>query len=276
MFAKLAPLGKCYIDPRLANYIVPFSQRSASKALRTLVRGSKLPLPAGGTLRFFLWWREGKDTNRVDIDLTAAMYDERFQYREHISWTQLLSAKYRGAHSGDITSAPKGACEFIDLDLASVLAYGCRYIVVIAYSYTAQPFSDLPECFIGWMMRNEPGSGEIFEPATVVDRVDLAGEGRCAVPAIFDLATRQVIWTDVVRTTPPNTTAAIETNKSSLGQLVEAMAVLHKTNLARLFGLHADARGTRVDSADTADTVFAVDQGVTPQDHEAIMAKYLA
>jgi hypothetical protein len=45
--------------------------------------------------------------------------------------------------------------------------------------------------------------------------------------------------------------AAIETHKSSLGQLVEAMVVLHRISLFRLFGLHADARGTRVDTAAT-------------------------
>jgi hypothetical protein len=259
---------------------VPFSQRLASKALRTLVRGSRLPLPAGGTLRFFLWWKEGqvrgKPTGRVDIDLSAVMYDERFQYREHISWTNLRSAKYRGAHSGDITSAPDGACEFIDLELDSVLAYGCRYIVASAFAFTAQPFCDLPECFVGWMMRSEPGSGEIFEPSTVVDRVDLAADQRVVVPAIFDLAARQVIWTDVAHRKQPQVTAAVESSRSSLGQLVEAMVALHRTSLFRLFSLHAAARGTQVQRAAEADTVFSVNQGTTPWDHEAIIARYLA
>jgi hypothetical protein len=279
-FAQLAPLGKVYLDPRLASYLVPFSQRSASKALRTLVRGSRLPLPAGGTLRFFLWWKEGlvgdKPTGRVDIDLSAVMYDERFRYHEHISWTQLRSAKYRGAHSGDITSAPNGACEFIDLDLESVLRFGGRYIVATVYAFTSQPFCNLPECFMGWMMRREPGSGEIFEPATVVDRVDLSANQRICIPAIFDLASREVLWTDVAHRQEPTMMAAVETSSTSLGALVQAMTVLHKTNLYRLWCLHAEARGTRVYTAAEADTVFSVDQGITPWDHEAIMAEYLA
>lgn len=279
-FARRPALGKVYLDPRLDKYLVPFSQRSASKALRTLVRGSRVPLPPGTTLRFFLWWKEGlvrgKPTGRVDIDLTAALYDADFAYREHISWTNLRSAKYRGAHSGDITSAPDGACEFIDLDVASVRAFGARYVVAAAYAFTAQPFCNLPECFVGWMMRRDPGSGEIFEPATVADRVDLAADRQVCVPAIFDLVTREVIWTDVAYHAQPQTMAAIESNRSSLGQLVQAMTVLHKTTLHRLWGLHADARGTRVASAAEADTVFAVDAGVTPRDIEVIMAEYLA
>lgn len=69
-FAKRLPLGRCYLDPRLGSYLVPFSQRSASKALRTLVRGSRLPLPDCSTLRFFVWWKNGR--SRVDIDLSAS------------------------------------------------------------------------------------------------------------------------------------------------------------------------------------------------------------
>lgn len=279
-FARLSPLGKVYVDPRLDGYIVPFSQRSASKALRTLVRGSRIPLPAGGTLRFFLWWKEGvvggKPTGRVDVDLSAVMYDSAFRYREHVSWTNLRSANYRGTHSGDITSAPDGACEFIDLELDSVLKYGGRYIVASVFAYTSQPFCNLPECFMGWMMRKEPSSGEIFEPTSVVDRVDLSSNQRVCVPAIFDLEARQVMWTDVGYAEAPNTAPSVETRQSTLAALVEAMAVLHKTSLHRLWSLHADARGTRVDNPDQADTVFSVDRGITPWDQEAIIAHYLA
>jgi hypothetical protein len=128
---------------------------------------------------------------------------------------------------------------------------------------------------MGWMMRREPGSGEIFEPATVVDRVDLAANKRIAVPAIFDLAAREVIWTDVGHTDNPKMTATVESNQSSLAKLVEAMASLHRTSLFRLFCLHGEARGTRVGRAEDADTIFSVDRGVTPWDHEAIMAQYL-
>jgi hypothetical protein len=181
-FARRPSLGKVFLDPRLTSYLVPFSQRSAAKALRTLVRGSRIPLPPGGTLRFFLWWKEGvvagKATGRVDIDLTAALYGDDFAFRDQVSWTNLRGARFRGVHSGDITSAPDGACEFIDLDLASVLAFGARYVVATAFAFTSQPFCNLPECFVGWMMRRDPGSGEIFEPATVVDRVDLAADQR--------------------------------------------------------------------------------------------------
>ncbi|MCX5748203.1 MAG: TerD family protein, partial [Proteobacteria bacterium] len=277
-FHVLPPLGTCFIDPRLAHHLVPFSQRSASKALRTLVRGSRLPLPKGSTLRFFLWWKEGQvdgvPTGRVDVDLSAIMFGPTFDYLHHLSWTSLRAAAYHGVHSGDITSAPDGACEFIDLDLKSVRAHGIRYIVVSALAFTSQPFCNLPECFLGWMMRREPGSGEIFEPATVVDRVDLAANQRIAVPAIFDVETREIIWTDVgfARTPVVNT---VEAGRTSLAQLVQGMAAMHRTTLARLFELHVRARGKRVAREAKAETVFGIERGITPFDTETIMARFL-
>jgi hypothetical protein len=45
-FKSLPSLGKVYVDEALRTQNVPFAQRSASKALRTLSRGSRLALPA--------------------------------------------------------------------------------------------------------------------------------------------------------------------------------------------------------------------------------------
>ena len=103
-FSKLPPLGKVYLDERLKNYSVPFSQRSASKSLRTLVRGSRLPLPDCTTLRFFVWWKNGK---------AAWTSTCRRRCTTRISGTVGTLAYYNlknfGAHhSGDIVDAPKG------------------------------------------------------------------------------------------------------------------------------------------------------------------------
>lgn len=116
-FRALPPLDRCYVDPALADYLVPFSQRSASKSLRTIVRGSKLPLPDAEVLRFFVWWRNGK--GRTDIDLSAALFDADFRFLEVISYYNLKG--YGGCHSGDIVDAPEGASEFIDITPAKVL-----------------------------------------------------------------------------------------------------------------------------------------------------------
>lgn len=279
-FAALPPLGRTYVDARLKRYLVPFSQRSANKALRTIVRGSRVPMPEGDTIRFFCWWKEGKvngkPTGRVDIDLSAVMYDRNWQYVEHISYTNLRSSKYRAVHSGDIVAAPQGACEFIDLHLPSIVDYGGRYIVATLQSFTTQSYCDLPECFVGWMMRKKPGSGEIFEPATVIDKIDVTADTQIAIPVILDLVERTVIWTDLALARHPYYYNNIEGNQKGMVLMGRAMTQLRKPDLYDLFLLHAQARGELADTADQAETIFSLDQGVTPFDIEQIMAEYLA
>ncbi|GIP22152.1 TerD family protein [Paenibacillus sp. J22TS3] len=278
-FSALPPLGKTYIDGRLKSYHVPFSQRSASKALHTIVRGSRVSMMEGDTLRFFSWWKEGtvdgKPTGRVDIDLSAVMYDRNWQYVEHISYTNLRSSKYRAVHSGDIVSAPQGACEFIDLHIPSIVDYGGRYIVATLHSFTTQPYCDLPECFVGWMMRKKPASGEIFEPRTVANKIDVTADTQIAIPVILDLVERTVIWTDLSLTRHPYYYNNVEGNQKGMVLMGKAMTALRKPDLYDLFMLHAQARGELVDARDQAGSVFSVDKGVTPFDIELIMSEYL-
>lgn len=281
-FKALKPLGKVYIDERLKNYLVPFSQRSASKALRTIVRGSKVDMPTGGdTIRFFIWWKEGvvngRHTGTVDIDLSAVLYDNDWNYIEHISYTNLKSSKYKAAHSGDIVSAPKGACEFIDLDIPSIIQFGGRYVVMNIYSFSEQPFCDLPECYGGWMMRKRPQSGEIFDARTVQDKVDVTADTRICIPVIMDLFTRKVVWSDLGLKNNPRWHNNVEGNLGGMTLMGKAMTSLNKPNLYDLFSLHIQARGELVSHSNRqeADVLFTPEEGITPFDIELIMAEYM-
>lgn len=269
-FAKLPPLGRCFLDPRLVDYLVPFSQRSASKSLRTLVRGSRLPLPECKVLRFFIWWRNG--TMRTDIDLSAALYDAEFKYVDVVSYYNLKN--FGGCHSGDIVDAPQGAAEFIDLDVAKTMAHGVRYIVMSINSYTMQPYCDLPECFAGWMARQQANSGEIFEPRTVLDKVDIASNTRVSLPAVFDLVEKRILWTDIALRSSPYWNN-VENNLSGVSLMLRAMVGLRKTTLHRLFSLHIEARGSSVPSLAEAERIFSTDTGTTPFDLDCIGAEFL-
>lgn len=279
-FSRLSSLGKVFIDQRLKDYLVPFSQRSASRSLRTLVRGSKIAFPSvGETIRFFLWWKEGevngKHTNRVDIDLSAVLYDAEWRYKEHISYTNLRSAKYQACHSGDITSAPEGACEFIDIDIPSVLAYGGRYVVMSVNSFTKQKFSNLPERRAGWMMRQRPNSGEVFEAKTVQDRVDVASETTICIPVILDLKERKVIWADLGLKRNPRHVNNVEGNSSQMMLIGKSITEVIKPDLYSLFLIHANARGSLVEKEEDADTIFSLERGITPFDLETIASEFL-
>lgn len=269
-FSKLPSLGKCYLDPELANYLVPFSQRSASKALRTLVRGSRLPMPACNVIRFFLWWKNG--SSRTDIDLSAALYDASFKYVDILSYYNLKN--FGGHHSGDIVDAPQGAAEFIDLDIERTKAANVRYVVMSLNSFTEQPYCDLPECFAGWMARQRPNSGEIFEPKTVQDKVDVAANTRICLPAILDLVDRKVIWADIALRKHPLWNN-VKNNLAGVSIMARALAGLVKTDLHTLFSLHIKARGEPVSNKDHADCVFSVGSGITPFDLNRISSEFM-
>lgn len=269
-FANLAPLGKCYLDARLKNYLVPFSQRSASKALRTIVRGSRIELPEAKVVRFFLWWKNGKE--RTDIDLSAALYDENLSYKDIVSYYNLKN--YGGHHSGDIVDAPDGAAEFIDIDIQKTVETGVRYVVMSLNSFTQQPYCDLPECFAGWMPRTHADSGEIFEPKTVADKIDLASDTRICLPLIVDLHENEIIWTDIALKKAPLWNN-VHQNLRGVSLMAKALTTLRKTSLQELFALHIEARGKTTDSVENADTIFALETGITPFDLETIAAEFM-
>lgn len=269
-FAKLPALGRVYVDPALQNYMVPFALRSASKALRTISRGSRVPLPvATDTLRFFVWWKNGNA--RTDLDLSAAMFDDQFKYIDAITFYNLKN--FGGHHSGDIVDAPQGASEFIDVSRARCLELNARYIVMLIKSYTMQPYCDLPECFAGWMSRQQPASGEVYEPKTVVDKLDISSDSQIAIPAIFDLVEEKVIWVDLSLTSYPCWNNTVAVNLKGIQVSLKAMVEMSKPDLYDLLSMHARARGTVVDLPGDADVVYSADD--LPFDLTSIASQFM-
>ena len=270
-FKSLPSLGKVYIEEDLRIHNVPFAQRSASKALHTLARGSKLTLPTTDTLRFFVWWKE-PEGQRTDIDLAAVFFSADWKRLADVSYYNLSG--WDSCHSGDITSAPRGAAEFIDVYLPTLREKGVRYVSMVIYSYTQQAFKDLPECFAGWMARQKVQSGEIFEARTVQDKIDIAGDTTVNIPLFLDLQENQVVWSDIaLKSRGPinNSRQAGE----SLVLMGKAITGLIKPTLYELFDMHAEARGSRVDSPAEADTVFSLQDGITPFDADRIMSEFM-
>jgi hypothetical protein len=270
-FASLSPLGKVRLDESLKSYLVPFAMRSASKSLRTIARGSRIDMPEGNTIRFFLWWKNGE--NRTDIDLSALFFSTGWSRLGHITYYNLREHDLGCYHSGDIVDAPEGACEFIDLDRKAMLAKGIRYAVMCLNSFTSQSYCDLPECFAGWMARETPQSGEVFEARTVRDKIDLASDTTVSLPVIIDLERSQIVWADVALRSS-GWVNNVQTNGDNIARLARAMAELNRPNLYDLFLMHAEARGEPA-SLETADTVFSAHEGVTPFDTDRILGEFL-
>ena len=267
-FSKLPKMGKVYLSEALRDHFVPFALRSASKSLKTLTRGSRIALGEGDTVRLFTWWKNTPD--RVDIDLSCLMIDENWEVSGQLAFYNLREQGMH--HSGDITSAPKGACEFIDINMTNEsLIKRTRYVAVVLYSFSQQPYCDLPECFAGWMMREKPNSGEIFEAKSVQNKIDISSDGTCCIPMMIDLKERQAIWMDL---SSSGRYLSSRTNATAL--MARALYDLNKPRLYDLLELHVAARGEQVYSKKNADFVCDAEGHLTPFDHDRIMKEFLA
>lgn len=285
IYGSRAFLGKVYIDKALRNYTVPFSLRSAGKTMTAVSRGSRIAIDDSvKIIRPFIWWTNTKN-DIIDVDLSVAVFADNWDCLEHVSYSNLKSEKFGMYHSGDITNGGpvdgEGAAEFIDLDIDKALGAGARYAVFNVYNFSNELFSKMEHAAFGFMTRENMESGEIFEPSTVKQRMDLASATTTCIPVIFDLKERVFIWCDMALTADHVRAGYgginVESNLPSVVVTCKAMVDVKKPNLYDLFTFNATARGVITDNPDEADIRFGLDDNcdVKPSDIDVIVGKYL-
>lgn len=278
-------LGKVYIDEALKNYTVPFSLRSAGKTMTAVSRGSRIAIDdSAKIIRPFIWWTNTKD-NIIDVDLSIAVFADDWNCLEHVSYSNLKSSRFGICHSGDITNGGpvdgEGVAEFIDLDIEKALSAGARYAVFNVYNFSNENFSKMEHAAFGFMTRNDMKIGEIFEPSTVKQRMDLASATTTCIPVIFDLKERVFVWCDMALTADHVRAGYgginVESNLPSVVVTCKAIIDVKKPNLYDLFTFNATARGVITDNPDEADIRFGLDDNcdVKPSDIDVIVGKYL-
>ncbi|MCA2219094.1 hypothetical protein [Jidongwangia harbinensis] len=164
------------VDPEILDVALPLSGKAAEGGFRVLPRGSRATVP-GELLRFFTYWRQS--SRRTDYDLSVLLLDDDFDAAGQVSWTN-----YRqdgAAYSGDLTEAPDGATEFIDVPLT----VGARYVVPQVNIYSGESFDEVAESMFGYQTRTRDQRGAPFDARTVRSRSQMRGSGRVALPAVF-------------------------------------------------------------------------------------------
>ncbi|MCM1975997.1 hypothetical protein [Streptomyces sp. G1] len=174
---RLPEPGELYFDPDVLDVALPLSGRATAAGLGVLPRGSLSPVE-GELLRFFVYWKERRRS--TDYDLSALMLDEKYATVGWLSYTNLTEVE--GEHSGDITEAPYGASEFINLRLGAVRG---AFVVPQVNIYSGEGFEEVEESFFGFMLREGEQKGRPFEPRTVRMKSELRGPGRVALPLAF-------------------------------------------------------------------------------------------
>lgn len=269
-------LGKVFYRKSSITETVPFGLRTASESNKVLGRGSRAKFDVSETLRFFIHWSDIKtvdawDNGRVDVDLSAVIMNEEFKKITDIAYYNLK--ELGGYHSGDITSAPNGASEFIDIYLPKVREVypHARYLAMSGIVYTGQPFNMVPESKAGFMVREGNASkGEIFDARTVETAFTITSPTRSTVPIVFDIQTGEAVWLDL---TSSVSSRGYNASRISGPDSLIAFAMNKKyVTVPELLEFHIAARAEKmVDTPEEADTVI----DATTITVDEIMTKWL-
>lgn len=249
-----------WIDPELHNYVAPLQQRKVSDGMLNIARGTRLPLDTDKVLRMFLYWLQPPG-RRSDLDLSAVMFDRNLKYVGHVDWTRLRG---RGmSHSGDLTSAPAGATELLDIRL-DALGGDVRYVAPQVYRYAGPSFPELLRAHVGWMVRSHSGAeaaAKAFDIATVQDVFDLSSRSAYAVPFVADISEQQIIYTDLYVGSRQAHNRVLG-NENTLSEICQAVRLFtsNRLTLHELVRRNVEARGaTLVTDRSKAGLTFGVD-----------------
>lgn len=202
-FGEKPPLADAVVDASLARVMVPFNERTASRAAISLPRGSVVAVPRDKIVRMFLHWCQPKKGGQTtDIDLSIGFYKDSWAEAGVCSYYNLKLLDSRrvpiATSGGDLRDAPfpDGASELIDLDWPAAQADGIRYAVMVVNNYSGMPFSLLERGFAGLMLRDDV-QGLHFDPRTVELKFDLQGDNGVYMPLVLDLKEGVLHWLDV-------------------------------------------------------------------------------
>ena len=251
---RLPRYPRLVVHPAVLSLALPLSARSTPGGFGVMPRGSVVPV-AGDRLRFFVYWRQAE--HRTDFDLSALLLGDDFAPVGHLSWTNLTTLG--GAHSGDITEAPEGASEFIEIDLSTVAA---RYIVPQVNVYAGEGFEEVAESFFGFMERDGEQQGRPYEPRTVRMKSDLRGAGQIALPLVFrrdDAGAWSAKWMHLFLRGAVNFNM-VETNKLSTAMIVRSILARRFLTVGDLVALLGPAEPYRGQAFDGPVTYLGIER----------------
>lgn len=285
-------LNNVYINEELKAYKAPMVLRNLTRGIKTITRGSRVKTNfESHVLRAFIWWKDD-----VDNDLSAVLFNKDWQYVSHISYTN-LKAKY-GCHSGDVTyqrnNGYEGECEFIDLNTKELAKGDIKYVVFEVHNFRGLKFSET-NCRFGFMKRKKTfkfidrveqnrtqldnekvyrNTDELFQPLTVETYLNITANATSVIPFVYDVETAEVVWCDMGVTN----NLMIKNVENTLPSAVSACyACVNSTtpSLYDILYLNAEARGNIVKTKQEADTIFDIDDGITPYDIDVIVSNFL-
>lgn len=224
---ELSSRMKSYSDIHLAkemeNIALPLTDKHKSRGIGILPVGSVMNVDSTSydTLRFFIYWHQNHQ--RTDYDLSCLFLDSNYTTVQTVSFRNLQAKGCK--HSGDFTSAPNGAAEFIDVEFDHI-PKNVKYIIPQINLFGGETFDNVKEVFFGFMERNQKDTGNLFDPKSVKMRSELFGDSQVALPVVFikneETNTWQAKWIHQ-NLNSGSFIGMVERNKASTTTLVKAI-----------------------------------------------------
>ena len=216
-------LGKVFIDEDYKNIMLTTSEKDSNVSLRPMTRGSRIEFnPNAEVLRFFVAWKNLdektlKELNtayskldektlkeltpmysRVDVDLSALTFNENLEFNDVVAYYNQKKSGF--AFSGDITNAPEGALEYIDVfDLERLKKKGNRYILMQIRSYNGYTFEEINSVYAGVMELTsiEAKEKKNMYSTAITEGFQIVSSERTTNTILVDLKNYEYIWLDM-------------------------------------------------------------------------------
>ena len=263
-------LGKVFIDEDYKNIMLTTSEKDSNVSLRPMTRGSRIKFnPKAEVLRFFVAWKNLDEKtlkeltpmySRVDVDLSALSFDKDFKFKRVVAYYNQKEMGF--AFSGDITDAPEGALEYIDiLDLEKLKKKGDRYILMQIRSYNGYTFEEINSVYAGVMelTSNEAKEKKNMYSTAITQGFQIMSPQITTNTILVDLVKFEYVWLDMNMANYKVDTFQNSLTYEEIPYLNDLLKYFMKKQYVTMYDLlklNADVRGMLVENKKEADIIF--------------------
>ena len=263
-------LGKVYIDKSYKDIMLTTSEKDSNVSLRPMTRGSRIAFnPNAEVLRFFVAWKNLDEKtlkeltpmySRVDVDLSALSFDKDFKFKRVVAYYNQKEMGF--AFSGDITDAPQGALEYIDIyDLEKQKKNGTRYILMQIRSYNGYTFKEINSVYAGVMelTSNEAKEKKNMYSTAITQGFQIMSPQITTNTILVDLVKFEYVWLDMNMANYKVDTFQNALNYEEIPYLNDLLKYFMKKQYVTMYDLlklNADVRGILIENKEEADIIF--------------------
>ena len=263
-------LGKVFIDEDYKNIMLTTSEKDSNVSLRPMTRGSRIKFnPNAEVLRFFVAWKNLdektlKELNtiydRVDVDLSALTFNENLEFNDVVAYYNQKKSGF--AFSGDITNAPEGALEYIDVfDLERLKKKGNRYILMQIRSYNGYTFEEINSVYAGVMELTsiEAKEKKNMYSTAITEGFQIVSSERTTNTILVDLKKFEYIWLDMNMDNYKLDIFQNALNYEEIPYLNDMLRYFSRKQYITMYDLlklNADVRGVLTKDKKEADVIF--------------------